>query len=329
MSHTDEDTQKGAIGGTVSASGKGSEPKEKRAHTEMVDSSIGDEFASIQKQLDQMCNDMHQTREELKNLMSKKEMKDFITSTVEKITKAMKTQLETQFAAKIETEVKKKLDEKITEKMDEMNDRMDTLTLENVHLREEMDKLKKQVNENERIAKAAMQKANMNEQYSRKNNIKIMGVAEDGDETEDRLTKNVKHILESKAGISLDESKITAIHRIPGKIGMPKPVLLKLRNNSEKARIMKKRKEMKLGGYRLVDDVTKENTKLINRLNLHKDIDSAWYFNGSVYGKSTAGRRFRFDLYSDIDEVVESKKKAESGGSTGVAAEPMDLAAPH
>ena len=47
MSHTDEDTQKGAIGGTVSASGKGSEPKEKRAHTEMADSSIGDEFASI------------------------------------------------------------------------------------------------------------------------------------------------------------------------------------------------------------------------------------------------------------------------------------------
>ena len=59
-----------------------------------------------------MCNDMHQTREELKNLMSKKEMKDFITSTVEKITKAMKTQLETQFAAKIEIEVKKNIYEK-------------------------------------------------------------------------------------------------------------------------------------------------------------------------------------------------------------------------
>ena len=82
----------------------------------------------------------------------------------------------------------------------------------------------------------------------------------------------------------------------------------KFSTNNEKSKIMKKRKEMKHGGYRLVDDVTKENTKLINRLNLHKDIDSAWYFNGRVYGKSNVGRRHRFDLYSVIEEVIAPKK---------------------
>ena len=40
---------------------------------------------------------------------------------------------------------------------------------------------------------------------------------------------------------------------------------------------------MKLAGYRLIDDVTKQNTSFITRLYLHKDIDLAWYFNGNVF----------------------------------------------
>ena len=137
--------------------------------------------------------------------------------------------------------VDEQLDEKIKDKTDEMNDRMDTLTLENVNLRKASDNLRTQISENGEIAKAAMQKANMNEQYSRKNNIKIMGVSEDGDEPEDRLISNVKQILQQKAGVTLAERKIMAVHRIPGKTGMPKSVLFKLTNNNEKAKIMRKR----------------------------------------------------------------------------------------
>lgn len=322
MSHTTGENTKGATGSTVSGtSSKTAEQKEKRPHTEVADSSFGDELTSIQKQLDNMCTDIHQTREDLKTLMSKEEMKEFITSAVEKITKTIKTQLEVKLTEKIEAEVVRKVDEK----MAEVNTRLDLLTYENVKLREEVDELKEQTSDNETTAKAAIQKANMKEQYSRKNNIKIMGVPEDGEETEDRLIENINHILETKAGVPLNRNSVMAIHRIPGKSGMPKPVLLKLRNNNDKSKIMKKRKEMKQGGYRLVDDVTKENTKLINRLNLHKDIDSAWYFNGSVYGKSTEGRRCRFDLFSIIEEVIAPKKRSGTR-EDGMAAEPMEAA---
>ena len=320
-------------GGTVSAQGQ--EQKKKRPHTEVADSSIGDEMISIQRQLDQMSSDIQSTRDDiqstrydLKNLMSKTEMREFITKTVEKITMSMKAELDKHFAAKVETTVIKRVDEKLDEKIDDkmgaMSDRIDTLTLENVNLREEIDKLKTQITENGNIAKAAMQRAHMNEQYSRKNNIKIMGVPEDGDEPEDRLIHNVQQILQQMAGVVLEAGKIMVIHRIPGKSGLPKPVLLKLTNNNEKAKIMRKRKEMKNGGYRLVDDVTKDNTKLINKLNEHKDIDSAWYFNGSVYGKSKTGVRSRFDLYTDIDDVITGWKTVIAGGSTATAAEPMD-----
>ena len=38
---------------------------------------------------------------------------------------------------------------------------------------------------------------------------------------------------------------------------------------------------------------------------------SAWYFNGSVFSKTTVGKSHKFDMCSDIDEVIEPKKSKE------------------
>ena len=63
---------------------------------------------------------------------------------------------------------------------------------------------------------------------------------------------------------------------------------------------------MKEQGYKLVDDVTKKNTELISRLLKYEKIDSAWFFNGFIYGKTTEGKRYRFDLFSDINALLSS-----------------------
>ena len=91
-----------------------------------------------------------------------------------------------------------------------------------------------------------MEKSNINEQYSRKNNIKIMGVAEEDDEIEVRLIEKINNILDAKTGVCINENKIVAIHRIPGKSGMPKHVLIKLTNNNEKTKIMSRKEYSKL-----------------------------------------------------------------------------------
>ena len=62
----------------------------------------------------------------------------------------------------------------------------------------------------------------------------------------------------------------------------------------------------------LVDDVTKLNQGLINRLMLHDQIKSGWYFNGSVYGLTTREERVRFDIYDDIHEVISDYRKKRS-----------------
>ena len=64
-----------------------------------------------------------------------------------------------------------------------------------------------------------------------------MGVEELEGETE-----GVTSILPAVAEVRIEESMIMAF---PGRIGMPKLVLIKLMNNSQKTKIMKKRQKIK------------------------------------------------------------------------------------
>jgi hypothetical protein len=70
---------------------------------------------------------------------------------------------------------------------------------------------------------------------------------------------------------------------------------------------MRKRAEMKAAGFRLVDDITRANQQLINRLSLNPMIASAWFFNGTVYGSDKRGKKHKFDLYDNVEEKLQSE----------------------
>jgi len=143
-----------------------------------------------------------------------------------------------------------------------------------------------------------------NEQYSLKNNLKIMNITETSDETENNLIQTVTNILKTSADVDLKPDDIIAIHRIPSKQGTTRPIIMKLKNNNAKSTIMRKRTPMKTKGYRLVDDVTKRNQGLISRLFLHPDIKNAWFFNGSVFGQTNSEERIRFDIFDNINNTI-------------------------
>ena len=64
------------------------------------------------------------------------------------------------------------------------------------------------------------------------------------------------------------------------------------------------RTAFKYMGHRIVDDVTKLNWDLIKRLVDHPTITQAWYFNGFVYGRASTDRRFKFDLFDRVEDVL-------------------------
>ncbi|KAH3888411.1 hypothetical protein DPMN_012445 [Dreissena polymorpha] len=165
-----------------------------------------------------------------------------------------------------------------------------------------------------KYAKLHIKKANYNEQYSRKNNIKILNIPENKEENETSLANTVSEILKINTEVDLQPIDVVAMYRIPTKKGKFRPVIIKLRNNSVKSAIMRKRAPMKSNGYRLVDDVTKPNQGLINRLLPHPNIDSAWYFNGAVYGKTVAEERIKFDINDNVNDVRENFRQYRRNG---------------
>jgi myosin heavy subunit len=289
--------------------------KKSRPDSETSNSSM-DELHTIQTQLQNMTEGITSLRDELKSMLKKEEIEELITSTI------------TTFMAKIEENMNNKIEHIVSSKINEMQSKIDSLEFDNTNLKEKIQKiedtttsenksLQEQVNKAYELSKLAHQKANYNEQYSRKNNIKILNIQENRNESEESLAKTVTSTLKTHTGVDLLLTDIVAIHRIPTKRGKTRPVLIKLKNNSAKSTIMRKRTPMKNNGYQLVDDVTKPNQGLISRLHLHPDISSAWYFNGSVYGQTVADERIKFDIYDNVNNVIEEFRRFRRTGVSG------------
>ncbi|KAH3753221.1 hypothetical protein DPMN_187855 [Dreissena polymorpha] len=92
--------------------------------------------------------------------------------------------------------------------------------------------LQEQIDQTNEISKTAHTKANYNEQYARKNKIKILNIPENKEEYETSLAKTVSDILQINTEVDLQPIDVVAVLRIPTKKGQIRPVIIKLRNNS-------------------------------------------------------------------------------------------------
>lgn len=272
----------------------------KRAATEMANSSA-EELTLIAHQLEGLTEDIRKMRADMKTLVNKEDIEDLVKKTV--------TSLKDEIMKEVWERIDTIMDEKIAVRTRKLSDKLESLEFENKQLNDKLGQheriiteCKDSIKEKDDMARDAMKKANYNEQFSRKNNVKIMDITEDTNESEDLLTTKFIDICRPK-GVTFDKNRIMAIHRLPGLPGKTRPVIVKLMNNNDKAKIMRKRSEFKTSN-RLVDDVTKLNTGLIRRISQHPDIDSAWFFNGAVYGKTRFGRRYRFDIYDEVDAII-------------------------
>ena len=145
--------------------------------------------------------------------MKKEDIESFVKTAVKDILEDFNKNLDFTVAAKVEEQTKGVIK------------RLETLEKENAQLKKELEsqktsteKLKKDIETCDNRSKMADSKANYNEQYSRKNNIKFMDVPVLPSENEQTLTKTICELVKQK-DITMDPFKILAIHRIPGKPG--------------------------------------------------------------------------------------------------------------
>ena len=115
-------------------------------------------------------------------------------------------------------------------------------------------------------------------------------------------------LVEKDLNVKLDPSDISAIHRIPSKNQnlRDNPVIVRFSCAEAKVEIMKHKKNLK-NNVHFTEDVTKRNLELMRRIRESEGMESAWYFNTSVYGKTKSGLQMKFDLFDNVEQRIQKE----------------------
>ncbi|KAK3105680.1 hypothetical protein FSP39_003135 [Pinctada imbricata] len=283
---------------------------------------------------DHNCCDLSEIQIELKNitemmksLVKKDEVQSLINSISEKVVKKVKMEikndLEKSLTKKMDENIKKEVKKEVkvveqegNKKIGKIVERCDGLDLDIHSIREKMSDQSKEIREMKNVlniamttAKEALKTANHNQQYSQKNNIKLLNWREKRDENSESLTADFIAEMH-KVGVDITENDILAIHRIPSKKqGAPKPVILKFLRSETRIKVIKKRKEVK-SVFTLIDHVTEKNLDLMNSLRENDNIHSVWYFNCNIHAIDVIGHRHKFFVGDDNDRKLRSIQAA-------------------
>lgn len=136
--------------------------------------------------------------------------------------------------------------------------------------------------------------ANEQEQYSRKNNIRITGVPDDEEkEMSQTCIEKTMVLLNDKLNLNIHEADIGVAHRLGRfKSGKNRPVIVQFVRKQTKINVMKKTSALKGTGIFINHDLTKLNNEVLSSLRL-KDktrIERCWFHEGKIFAafKDTA-----------------------------------------
>ena len=130
-----------------------------------------------------------------------------------------------------------------------------------------------------------------NEQYSRKNAIRVFGLAvpESRKDFENCKKTICDKLNESQLGVHLSELNFSVAHRV-GKVNNGKQAILACFYDRDLQRtVIRARKKLKGTGISIAEDLSEANVRLLNRLQSDEYkifIDSAWAWNGKIKCKA-------------------------------------------
>ncbi|CAG2247336.1 unnamed protein product [Mytilus edulis] len=224
------------------------------------------------------------------------------------------TSIVTKLFQRFESTMDKKLNTKLAtvqKEMQEMQNKFEALSIENEELRKQIDqtrdvviKNKKGLEDSTRMNQEALTSANYNEQYSRKNNIKVMNFPRREDQN---LRSDFIETVRRDLNVHLEERDVVAIHRLPSDKPGPKPMIVRLFNSDVKRKVMVERKNLN-NKVRISDDVTWRNMQLISKLRDMNCFESVWFYNSGVYGRMEDGLQLKFNLFDNIRTRLQHSK---------------------
>ena len=261
----------------------------------------------------------------MQDLVKKSEMKALVKSTVREVVSEMKPQIKKELEAEIRNNMKVTLQKEVQKEVESVekerkkdmnliNDRFDGVDLDLIGVRQDINKqvnelhdMKKKLGSALQSANDALKLANQNQQYSQKNNIKILNWKEEKNESSETLLDEFISVM-ADAEVELDKADILAIHRVPGRKvgrGIPKPVVVKFLRTDVRLTVIKKRQEV-MDTFTMIDHITERNIELLTKLRDNADIDSAWYYNCNIYAIDVIGERHKFYVGDNNDKKLQA-----------------------
>lgn len=128
-----------------------------------------------------------------------------------------------------------------------------------------------------------------NEQYSRKNNLRVLGLEE---EEEENLEVKFIDAIANSLDVTVVKQEIEISHRIGHRLNgnanqtssnrKPRPVIVKFVSNKTKTRILTKRRQIKGRPLVILEDMASDLAKRLKKLKRKEAIESARFSNGTI-----------------------------------------------
>ena len=146
--------------------------------------------------------------------------------------------------------------------------------------------------------------ANRNEQYSRKNSIRIFGIAQNSEQED--CKQIVQEFCKQSLNINFEKNEIVGAHRVGRKQpDRPQGIIVKFVHSETKYNIIKARRKLKGTIYVVNDDLSQKNAQLLNRAHRHERVKSTWSSNGKLFAMGHNGAKIRLELFCDIDSLLD------------------------
>ena len=133
----------------------------------------------------------------------------------------------------------------------------------------------------------SLSEAEIVESYTRRENIRIIGVASDtGTQESNEETANKVIKIANEIGSSVNKQDISVAHRLPGR-GTTKPIIVRFCRRTAKIDILKKKRQLNetegMKEVKIFEDLTKARLNFLKLMKTDERIASAWSREGNIF----------------------------------------------
>ncbi|KAK7481926.1 hypothetical protein BaRGS_00015938 [Batillaria attramentaria] len=194
----------------------------------------------------------------------------------------------------------------------------DSLTKQVEESKKREEALKQETSAARDLANVALRRADELDQYIRRNNMRIYGVGEEGEDKDPALCESkIMDIIHNKLDLKdVSPRDIEAVHRLgkeskrrttAGKAVSPRGIIVRCVSRKTRDSILYRRKKLKNSGVSMVEDLTQTNYHLLQRVKEYDLCKSAWTKNGKVMMESKTGRVTWIKCLADLtDDKIHS-----------------------